>query len=78
MFITDMNIGGTLHCSGLPNPPPRWSFGPRMPHLSNLDKARDVGQVEAGVSQKQVAVLFGGSHSAISKLMKFCEACDVK
>ena len=32
-----------------------------MPRLSNLEKARAIGQVEAGVPQNQVAALFGVS-----------------
>jgi len=45
-----------------------------MPHLSILDKACAIGQVEAGVLQNQVAALCGMSPGTISKLKaKFCE-----
>ena len=50
-----------------------------MPSLSNLEKARAIGQVEAGVPQNQVAALFGVSPGTISKLKaKFRETGDVK
>ena len=52
-----------------------------MPRLSNLEKARAIGQVEAGVPQNQVAALFGVSpgRPTISKLKeKFRETGDVK
>ena len=50
-----------------------------MPRLSNLEKARAIGQVEAGVPQNQVAALFGVSPGTISKLKaKFCETGDIK
>ena len=50
-----------------------------MPRLSNLEKARAIGQVEAGVPQNQVAALFGVSPGTISKLKaKFRETGDVK
>ena len=50
-----------------------------MPRLSNLEKARAIGQVEAGVPQNQVAALFGVSPGTISKLKaKFRDTGDVK
>ena len=50
-----------------------------MPRLSNLEKARAIGQVEAGVPQNQVAALFGVSPGTISKLKaKFRETGDAK
>ena len=50
-----------------------------MVRLSNLDKARAIGQLEAGVPQRQVAATFGVSEGMISKLKaKFRETGDVK
>ncbi len=50
-----------------------------MVRLSDLDKARAIGQLEAGLSQNQVAATFGVSHSMISKLKaKFRQTGDVK
>lgn len=50
-----------------------------MVRLSELDKARAIGQIEAGVPQRQVAATFGVSESMISKLkVKFRETGDVK
>lgn len=52
---------------------------PSMPRLYSLDKACDVGQVEAGVSHKLVEALFGGGHNTITKPMtKFSETGGVK
>ena len=39
-----------------------------MPRLSNLDRARAIGQLEAGVKQSVVAARFGVGQSTISKL----------
>ena len=50
-----------------------------MPRLSNVEKARAIGQIEAGVPQKDVAALFGVSPGTISKWKaKFQETGDVK
>ena len=49
-----------------------------MPRLS-LDKARVIGQIQARVHQKDVALLFGVSSGCISKLKsKYRMAGDVK
>ena len=50
-----------------------------MPRLSNLDRARAIGQLEAGVKQSVVAARFGVGQSTISKLKtKFRNTGDVK
>lgn len=50
-----------------------------MPRLSLMDKARAIGQIQAGVPQKDVALLFGVSPSCISKLKyKYRATGDVK
>ena len=50
-----------------------------MAKLSNLDRARAVGQLEAGVKQRVVSARFGVSQSAISKLKRrFRDTGDVK
>jgi len=50
-----------------------------MPRLSELEKARAIGQIEAGVPQKDIAAQFGVSPSTISKLkVKFRDAGEVK
>lgn len=50
-----------------------------MPHLTVLDRARAIGQLQAGVSQNQVAALFGVSPSTICKLKaKFYITGDVR
>ncbi len=47
--------------------------------LSNLERARAIGQIEAGVPQKKVAANFGVSQGAISKLKaKFRQTGEVK
>ena len=41
-----------------------------MPRVSDVEKPRAIGQIEAGISQNQVdqvAANFGGSPSAVSK-----------
>ena len=50
-----------------------------MPRLSNLDRARAIGQLEAGVKQSVVAARFGVGQSTISKFKtKFRNTGDVK
>ena len=50
-----------------------------MPRLSLQDKARAIGQLEAGVRGYRVAAAFGVSPGTISKLKtKFRETGDVK
>ena len=50
-----------------------------MPRLSLQDKARAIGQLEAGVPGYRVAAAFGVSSGTISKLKtKFRETGDVK
>ncbi|KAJ8381891.1 hypothetical protein SKAU_G00026690 [Synaphobranchus kaupii] len=50
-----------------------------MPRLSLQDKARAIGQMEAGVKVRRVAALFGVSPGTISKLRtKFRETGEVK
>ena len=50
-----------------------------MPRLSNVEKARAIGQIEAGTPQNEVAARFGVSPSTISRtLAKFRETGDVK
>ena len=50
-----------------------------MPRLSNLLKAQAIGQLQAGVPQKDVAARFGVSASTISRLRaKFLESGEVK
>lgn len=50
-----------------------------MPRLTDLDRARAIGQLQAGVPQNQVAALFGVSPSTISKLKaKFHITGDVR
>uniref|UniRef100_A0A8C4GFR7 Transposase Tc1-like domain-containing protein n=1 Tax=Dicentrarchus labrax TaxID=13489 RepID=A0A8C4GFR7_DICLA len=50
-----------------------------MPRLTDLDRALAIGQLQAGVPQNQVAVLFGVSPRAISKLRaQFHITLDVK
>ena len=39
-----------------------------MPKLSDLDRARAIGQLETGIKQKVVAQQFGVSQGAIAKL----------
>ena len=39
-----------------------------MPRMTDLDRARAIGQIEAGVPQRDVAQMFGVSKSTISKL----------
>ena len=53
--------------------------GEKMPRLSLQDKARAIGQLEAGVRGYRVAAAFGVSPGTISKLKtKFRETGDVK
>ncbi|KAJ4944571.1 hypothetical protein JOQ06_013114, partial [Pogonophryne albipinna] len=50
-----------------------------MPRLSLQDKARAIGQLEAGIPVRRVAALCGVSPGNISKLRtKFCETGEVK
>ena len=50
-----------------------------MPRLTDLDRARAIGQLQAGVPQNQVAALFGVSPSTISKVKaKFHIMGDVR
>lgn len=50
-----------------------------MPRLSNLLRAQAIGQLQAGVSQNDVAIRFGVSKSTISRLnAKFIESGEVK
>ena len=50
-----------------------------MPRLTDLDRARAIGQLQAGVPQNQVAALFGVSPSTISKVKaKFHITGDVR
>lgn len=50
-----------------------------MVRLTDLDKSRAIGQLEAGILQNQVAANFGVSPSMISKLKaKFRDTGDVK
>lgn len=41
-----------------------------MPRMTDLDRARAIGQIEAGVPQRDVAQMFGVSKSTISKLKR--------
>ena len=53
--------------------------GGKMPRLSLQDRARAIGQLEAGVPAFRVAASFGVSPGAISKLRaKFRETGKVK
>uniref|UniRef100_A0A4W6C8R9 Transposase Tc1-like domain-containing protein n=1 Tax=Lates calcarifer TaxID=8187 RepID=A0A4W6C8R9_LATCA len=50
-----------------------------MPRLTDVDRARVIGQLQAGVLKNQVAALFGVSLSTISKLKaKFHITGDVR
>ena len=50
-----------------------------MPRLSLLDKARAIGQLEAGIHQNVVAQNYGISQSTVSRLrQEFRETGDVK
>ena len=50
-----------------------------MPRLTDLDRARAIGQLQAGVPQNQVTALFGVSPSTISKVKaKFHITGDVR
>ena len=51
----------------------------KMVKLSSVDQARAIGHLEAGLTQWDVAVLFGVSQSTISKLrLRYRDTHDVK